>query len=114
MHLIFFSGPSIKLSGDRFCRISSAASAGVLDVSPYAGRKPPMPENLECPYCGQDLRDVTKQMHSLLWRVEALKAIIKAIIIETPQGQPCYRTINGVPMEMPKRVELLVRKYLPL
>ena len=47
-----------------------------------------------------------------LARAEALEAIIKATIIETPQGQPCYRTINGVPMEMPKRVELLVRKHL--
>lgn len=35
---------------------------------------------------------------------ELLRAL-RACVIVTKQGQPCYRTANGVPQGMPKRVE---------
>ena len=45
-------------------------------------------------------------------KVRALEAIVKATIIETPSGQPCYRTANEVAQGMPLRVERVVRKQL--
>jgi hypothetical protein len=35
-----------------------------------------------------------------------------AMLIVTPQGQPCYRTGNGIPIGMPKAIEKKVRAAL--
>lgn len=46
-------------------------------------------------------------------RIEvALLEAFDAMVVVTPQGQPCYRSGNGLPMGMPKRVERKVRAAL--
>lgn len=37
---------------------------------------------------------------------------VDARVIVTSNGQPCYRTRNGIPQEMPKKVEAVVRRAL--
>lgn len=44
--------------------------------------------------------------------VKKLLAAFDAMVIVARWGQPCYRTANGVPMEMPKKVEKAVRVAL--
>lgn len=43
---------------------------------------------------------------------ELLREAFDAMVIVTSWGQPCYRTGNGIPMGMPKRVERKVRAAL--
>ena len=45
-------------------------------------------------------------------RVKLLVAAIDAMVIVTAQGQPCYRTSNGIPQGMPRQVERIVRRAL--
>jgi hypothetical protein len=43
---------------------------------------------------------------------DALREAFDAMVIVTPQGQPCYRTSNGIPQGMPKAIERKVRRAL--
>jgi hypothetical protein len=45
-------------------------------------------------------------------RVKLMRAAIEAMVIVTRQGQPCYRTSNGIPQGMPRQVERIVRRAL--
>ena len=44
--------------------------------------------------------------------VNKVLAAFDAMVIVAHWGQPCYRTLNDVPMDMPKHVEKKVRAAL--
>ena len=52
---------------------------------------------------GMDARDVI---------ILALMQAFRAMVVVTPQGQPCYKTADGLPQGMPRRVERVVRHTL--
>ena len=37
---------------------------------------------------------------------------LRALVVVTPQGQPCFRSTNGIPMGMPTRTTRIVRATL--
>lgn len=45
-------------------------------------------------------------------RAAGLEKALRAITVTTAQGQVCFRTTNGVPMGMPKRLERIARAAL--
>ena len=66
-----------------------------------------------CSACGIGYATwATEKIATLTAGVERLMKALNVMVIITKQGQPCYRSTNGLPMGMPRRVERTVRAAL--